>query len=130
MIVCDSQFAIFFSGAPPAAVESDGKVELKLADKYESVINVPTFHVLGSDDPLCYSAVALYNVCNQDNAMLYDHGLGHLVPRDQDNLSELETVLDDVITNINKSKVAGWGTPRSSYTVYSEDSVLEAEACR
>lgn len=127
------QFGIFFSGAPPAAVEEDGKVEMKLADKVQSVINVPTFHILGSDDPLCYSAVALYNVCNQENAMLYDHGLGHLVPRDQDNLSELGTILDDVITKINKSKTAGWGTPGSSYTVYSEDSALAAaavEACR
>lgn len=128
-MVRDLQFAIFFSGAPPASVE-DGVVDLKLADACQNVINVPTFHVLGSDDPLCYSAVALYNVCNQENAMLYDHGLGHLVPRDQDNLSELGTILDDVITKINKSKMAGWGTPRSSYTVYSDDGSTATGECK
>lgn len=49
-----------------------------------------------------YSSVALYNACNQDAAQLYDHGLGHLVPRDADNVEQLGDTLSDVITRINK----------------------------
>ena len=56
-------------------------------------IDIPTFHVFGSNDPLVYSSVALYNACNQDMAQLYDHGLGHLVPRDADNVEQLGDTL-------------------------------------
>lgn len=121
------QFAIFFSGGPPASVGEDGSVELKLGDEYSNVIDIPTFHVLGSDDPLCYSSVALYNICNPDNAILYDHGLGHLVPRDADNLAELGTILDEVMTKINKDTTAGTDTPRSSFTTYSDEDSTKDE---
>lgn len=59
--------------------------------------------MFGSNDPLVYSSVALYNTCDQDTAQLYDHGLGHLVPRDADNVEQLGDVLSDVITRINKA---------------------------
>lgn len=65
------------------------------------MIHIPTFHVFGSNDPLVYSSVALYNNCAQDSAQLYDHGLGHLVPRDADNVEQLGDTLSDVITRIN-----------------------------
>lgn len=58
--------------------------------------------MFGSNDPLVYSSVALYNACNQEHAQLYDHGLGHLVPRDADNVEQLGDVLSVVIGKINK----------------------------
>ncbi|KAI0885679.1 serine hydrolase-domain-containing protein [Annulohypoxylon maeteangense] len=96
------KFAIFFAGSPPLVSEGDGFVA-KLADEHGISINIPTFHVFGSNDPLVYSSVALYNSCNQDTAQLYDHGLGHLVPRDADNVEQLGDTLSDVITKINKT---------------------------
>ncbi|KAI1459253.1 serine hydrolase-domain-containing protein [Annulohypoxylon moriforme] len=97
------KFAIFFAGSPPLVSEGDGFVA-KLADEHGISINIPTFHVFGSNDPLVYSSVALYNSCNQDTAQLYDHGLGHLVPRDADNVEQLGDTLSDVITKINKTQ--------------------------
>ncbi|KAF3058476.1 hypothetical protein GL218_05760 [Daldinia childiae] len=95
------KFAIFFAGTPPLVAEGDG-FAARLADEHGTSISIPTFHVFGSNDPLVYSSVALYNACDQDTAQLYDHGLGHLVPRDADNVEQLGDVLADVITRINK----------------------------
>ncbi|KAI2625912.1 serine hydrolase-domain-containing protein [Hypoxylon sp. NC1633] len=99
------KFAIFFAGSPPLVTEGDGFVA-KLADEHGTTINIPTFHVFGSNDPLVYSSIALYNTCGQDLAQLYDHGLGHLVPRDADNVEQLGDTLSDVITKINKETAA------------------------
>ncbi|KAI1380907.1 serine hydrolase-domain-containing protein [Hypoxylon crocopeplum] len=95
------KFAIFFAGSPPLVAEGDGFVA-KLADEHGTAIDIPTFHVFGSNDPLVYSSIALYNACGQDQAQLYDHGLGHLVPRDADNVEQLGDTLSDVIAKINK----------------------------
>ncbi|KAI1418632.1 serine hydrolase-domain-containing protein [Hypoxylon sp. FL1857] len=111
------KFAIFFAGSPPLVADGDGFIA-KLADEHGTAIDIPTFHVFGSNDPLVYSSVALYNACSQELAQLYDHGLGHLVPRDADNVEQLGDTLSDVITRINKAqdagrddKVSGSGTP-------------------
>ncbi len=69
-----------------------------------------------------YSAVALYNVCNQETATLWDHGLGHLVPRDADTVSELGDILHDVIVRIDKKGIAGTDTPDTDFTDFSSES--------
>jgi hypothetical protein len=116
------QFGIFFSGTPPLAIEPDGRLIAKLADECASAIDIPTFHVFGSNDPLMYSAVALYNVCNQDTATLWDHGLGHLVPRDADTVTELGDILHDVIVKADKALIAGTDTPITDFTDFSSES--------
>ncbi|OTB06982.1 hypothetical protein M426DRAFT_71931 [Hypoxylon sp. CI-4A] len=90
------KFAIFFAGSPPL-VEHNDRFIAKLADEHGTAIDIPTFHVFGSNDPLVYSSIALYNACNQDVAQLYDHGLGHLVPRDADNVEQLGDTLSDLL---------------------------------
>lgn len=112
------QFAIFFAGTPALVAEKDSSSSssnnnnncpnftTKLADEHGTSIHIPTFHVFGSNDPLVYSSIALYNTCDPDLAQLYDHGLGHLVPRDADNVEQLGDTLSDVITRINKEKTA------------------------
>lgn len=94
----------------------------KLADECSSAIDIPTFHVFGSNDPLMYSAVALYNVCNQETAILWDHGLGHLVPRDADTVNELGEILGDVIRKVNKGLIAGTDTPVTDFSDFSSES--------
>ncbi|KAK7999266.1 hypothetical protein PG990_011866 [Apiospora arundinis] len=113
------KFAIFFAGSPPLAIE-DGECTAKLADECGPVIDIPTLHVFGTNDPLVYCAVALYNSCNPDTAELYDHGLGHLVPRDADNVEQLGDILQKIIKKIQKAETAGTGTPCSEYTEFSD----------
>ncbi|TVY71294.1 Esterase FUS5 [Lachnellula suecica] len=78
--------AIFFNGWPPMQPK-DGTVVL--SDQSEQVIDIPTLHCVGADDPYLHGAMALYNVCDEDTAILFDHGKGHTIPRDTQTLKEL-----------------------------------------
>jgi hypothetical protein len=37
--------------------------------------------------------MALYNICDMDNAYLFDHGKGHTLPRDRDTVGELGDII-------------------------------------
>lgn len=68
---------------------ANGKVQILLADQDHDVIDIPTLHVVGCNDPYISGAVALYNMCDRDSAELFDHGKGHTVPRDMRTIQEL-----------------------------------------
>jgi hypothetical protein len=76
-----NQCAIFLAGWPPLC-ERNGGTSLLLADETEDMLDVPTLHVIGCDDPFIAGAMSLYNMCDEDTAELFDHGKGHTVPRD------------------------------------------------
>ncbi len=78
--------AVFFAGWPPVDLDRN---EMLLADNSEEVVDVPTLHCVGADDPYLQGAMALFNVCEQDEALLFDHGKGHTIPRDAQTLKEL-----------------------------------------
>ena len=85
---------LFFAGWPP--IDLDGH-SLALSDECGQLIDVPTCHVLGAADPFLQGVMALYNVCNPDNASLFDHGQGHTLPRDPDVVKELGDVVRDMV---------------------------------
>ena len=60
----------------------------------QDVIDVPSLHIVGSSDPYILGAVALYNMCNQNSAVMFDHGKGHTVPRDSRTIQELCDSID------------------------------------
>ncbi|KAJ5088243.1 DUF341 family oxidoreductase [Penicillium angulare] len=69
--------AMFVTGWPPMH-PIDGAL---LADESDVVLDVPTLHVIGANDPFRHGAYALYNVCDQDTAVFFDTGKGHTIPR-------------------------------------------------
>lgn len=75
---------------------ADGTVHCLLADETESIIDVPTCHVVGCNDPYIHGAMALFGMCDEDSAMLFDHGKGHTVPRDARTLQELVSAVNGV----------------------------------
>ncbi|KAK6850738.1 hypothetical protein PG987_000372 [Apiospora arundinis] len=85
--------AIFFAGWPPMTVV-DGQASLVLSDTSEAIIDIPTFHVIGCNDPYLNGSMSLYTTCDEDCAEMFDHGQGHTVPRDPRTMKELVTVLD------------------------------------
>lgn len=85
--------AVFFSGWPPA----DSNTGLLLSDETEVVIDIPTCHVVGALDPMIHSAMALYNMCDPDRAEIFDHGQGHMVPREKRIVKELGQVVRTMI---------------------------------
>ena len=84
------KMGVFICGWPPISAVND---ELLLADQYGEIIDVPTCHVIGASDPFVSGSVALYNLCNNERLSLFDHGRGHIVPRDQVAVKELATVV-------------------------------------
>lgn len=76
----------------------DGAVQAMLADEdeLENMIDVPTCHIVGCNDPYIQGAMALFGMCDEDTAMLFDHGKGHTVPRDARTLEELSVAVNGV----------------------------------
>ncbi|KAL8981229.1 MAG: hypothetical protein Q9205_003921 [Flavoplaca limonia] len=68
------KMGIFIGGVPPYNIADGG---LFLSDVHGEIFDVPTLHIIGSSDPLIDFALALYNLCDQDKARLFDHGRGH-----------------------------------------------------
>ena len=64
-----------------------------LADESENIIDVPTCHIVGCNDPYLDGALALFSMCEEDTATLFDHGKGHTVPRDARTIKELASTL-------------------------------------
>lgn len=80
---------------------SGDNVHVLLADQGLDVIDIPTLHIIGCSDPYVLGAIALYNMCDQNSAEMFDHGKGHTVPRDARTIQELCDAIDRLSTREN-----------------------------
>ena len=87
------QGAIFICGCSPYDTESHQSL---LADEVTTRISVPTAHIVGSADPSRPSSLALYNVCDGETSILFDHGKGHTVPGDGRSTMGMATAMREV----------------------------------
>ncbi|KAL9110634.1 MAG: hypothetical protein Q9227_004811 [Pyrenula ochraceoflavens] len=85
---------LFFNGWP--AMDPDEKGVL-LADETEEVVHLPSIHVIGSGDPYLQGAMSLYNLFDEDAAVLFDHAKGHTIPRDTRTIKELGDTIREAI---------------------------------
>ena len=97
------QCGIFFAGWPPVSVEGEDNINTMLADECQEVLDVPTCHVVGCRDPYIDGAMALYSMCDEDMAVLFDHGQGHTVPRDRRIVEELTLTIRETIAKIESA---------------------------
>lgn len=70
--------AVFICGSPPLRERG---AEPYLADECGQCIKIPTLHIVGANDPGMRAGLALFNLCTNESATLYDHGQGHEIPR-------------------------------------------------
>ncbi|KAJ5247160.1 hypothetical protein N7468_002143 [Penicillium chermesinum] len=90
--------AVFLSGWPPVEPVTGGCI---LADDFEDeVIKIPTCHILGAADPFLDGAMALYNMCDPDTADIFDHGGGHVIPRNRDVVHQVGEVIQEMISSV------------------------------
>ena len=87
---------------PARSFEDKTKSPLYLTDEVGTAIRIPTLHIFGCNDAFLASAVALFNVCDPRTAHMYDHGLGHIVPRDAENVDQLGRILQRIILRVPK----------------------------
>ncbi|OKO94429.1 hypothetical protein PENSUB_11696 [Penicillium subrubescens] len=85
--------AMFVTGWPPI----DPHKGVILADENDDLVDVPTLHVVGANDPFRHGAYALYNVCDPDTAAFFDTGKGHTIPRSGLVIDELGDAVRDLI---------------------------------
>ncbi|EAU32450.1 predicted protein [Aspergillus terreus NIH2624] len=95
------EHATFFAGWPPF-LRDNNSTKFALADECDDVITVPTCHVVGCNDPYIDAALALYSMCDEDTATLFDHGKGHTVPRDMKTMQELVSAIQDTWSKAEK----------------------------
>jgi predicted esterase len=87
---------IFFAGWPPVKLVN-GNVRTMLSDECEDMIDIPSCHIVGCNDPYLQGAMALFTMCDEDTTVLFDHGKGHTVPRDQRTVKELAGAIQDTV---------------------------------
>ncbi|GIK02014.1 hypothetical protein Aspvir_006057 [Aspergillus viridinutans] len=85
--------AMFVNGWPPVSRDRG----VVLSDEVEDMIDIPTLHVIGSDDPFKHGSCALYNICDPDLAEIFDTGKGHTMPRSGQTITELGDAVRDLI---------------------------------
>ncbi|KAF2758828.1 hypothetical protein EJ05DRAFT_437881 [Pseudovirgaria hyperparasitica] len=89
--------AIFFTGWPPLGADSMPV----LSDESDFRIDIPSLHVIGANaDPYKNGAVALYNLCDDNTAKLFDTGKGHTIPRGGMVIHELADAVREMIENV------------------------------
>ncbi|EFR04829.1 hypothetical protein MGYG_07835 [Nannizzia gypsea CBS 118893] len=89
------KFGIFFGGWPPAKFEGDRLAPVLPED--DDMIDIPTCHIVGCSDPYLYGAMTLFQVCDEETATLFDHGKGHLLPRDPMTIAELSECINTTL---------------------------------
>jgi Serine hydrolase (FSH1) len=92
--------AVFMGGQAPCT--TDGKT-LILADEFGQIISLPTCHIIGYNDPLIDSSMALYHLCDEESATIVDHGKGHMPPRDPVSCELITKGIRDAITRAETS---------------------------
>lgn len=125
------KYGVFFAGWPPVdpgthdivlADEGEERIEARTLHISEStrlflfslVLPFPfpheegpfakqkfAFAAVGSLDPYIDGSMALYNVCDMDSAVLFDHAKGHTLPRDRDTIRELVDVIRDTVSDMH-----------------------------
>ena len=85
------KFAIFVCSLPP--FRSDRNDIMLLADEIDERVEIPTAHIVGSKDPIYLGSRALYNLCNENSASIFDHGGAHGIPW---NLTSTQKIAEEI----------------------------------
>lgn len=110
--------AILFTGWP---VVGDNGWPV-FADQTEERIDIPSVHVVGANgesaacavatavnadrraDPFLHGALTMYNMCDEEKALLFDTGKGHTLPRDGAVLPELAEAIRNMVKMARESQ--------------------------
>ncbi|KAL5339616.1 serine hydrolase FSH [Aspergillus crustosus] len=101
--------AVFICAGAP--YELSGEKMLNLLEKSEAetlngngngkgkgyVVDIPTAHIVGSQDAIYAQGVKLYGLCDPDKAELYDHGGRHMIPFDAERNDAMVAIIERVI---------------------------------
>lgn len=69
-------------------------------------MGVELTRIVGSLDPYLDGSMALYNVCDPDTAVIFDHAKGHTLPREKRLVKELGDTIREMISRTQEVQVA------------------------
>lgn len=98
------KFAVFYCGGPPFNPSGEGML---LADEVGEVYRFPTCHVIGAADPLIDASMALYNLCDPETAVIFDHAKGHQLVWAPGIVKNLASTLRKMIRKIEVDEIEG-----------------------
>ncbi|KAM0798591.1 serine hydrolase FSH [Usnea florida] len=98
------KFAIFVCCTVPP-LRSD-REDILLADETAERIDIPTAHIVGYKDPGYQGGRALYNLCNQSSASIFDHGGTHTIPWDLASTRGISKTIGSVVERCQSMSVA------------------------
>ena len=96
---CMFKMALFLCGIPPHSFDGKGRL---LFDEVRQVFDLPTCHVIGASDHFIEASMALYNLCDPDTAVIFDHGKGHQLVWDPKKVSNLTQVVRQMVQQVEK----------------------------
>ncbi|KAH0269792.1 putative DUF341 family oxidoreductase, partial [Aureobasidium melanogenum] len=88
--------AIFFMGWPALTAENVPA----LSDEVENLLEIPSLHIVGANDPYKDGALALYNLFDDNMAVFFDSAGGHTIPRHGKLLQELAQAVKDLVADV------------------------------
>ena len=92
--------AILISGLPPL---QPGNGDPFLADELGQIINTPTAHIIGAKDPGWLGSLALFNLCAEGTASLYDHKQGHEIPKVPAIVKKMVVVIREMLARVEEN---------------------------
>ncbi|KAL4883916.1 serine hydrolase FSH [Aspergillus karnatakaensis] len=66
------------------------------------MVNIPTAHIVGSQDALHSQGMKLYGLCDQSKAEVYEHGGRHMIPFDEVQNAAMVAVIEKTIERAQK----------------------------
>ncbi len=73
--------AVFISSLPPFRLDEGERPVFE--DGLQGCINIPTIHVVGTNDFVYSHSLKLYNLCDPRSTSLVVHDKGHVIPGDR-----------------------------------------------
>lgn len=92
------KLGIFWGGLPP--LTKDGK-RWYLPRTDGQMFDLPTIHIIGAMDPFLAAGMLLYNLCDPNTAILFDHGKGHQIVWEPKIVKSLVEVIREQIAAIS-----------------------------
>ena len=74
-----------------------------LTDKIKEMIVTPTVHILRAKDPGRRGGVALFNLCTNGTASLYEHGQGHEIPKAPAIIKKMAEQIREMVAHVAKN---------------------------
>jgi hypothetical protein len=97
--------AVFMGAVPPLInIDGEGDPALLTSEMTGEIFNIDTLHIVGSQDGIIDYCTELYRLCDEERAVLYNTGRGHVFSRNPQVGEKVQQQLRKFLQGIADSK--------------------------